>query len=330
MKLRLLVTCSLLSLLALAETGTGHVAAAERAGGRKITIGFSQLWNAGDWRNANTQSIKDAAAGEGFDVIVRDAMGSQSRQIEAIRFFIQQKVDVIVFSPVVESGWDAVLAEAKAARIPVILEDHPVNAKDDSLWASWIGSDFVEEGRRAAAWVLGYGPIKERASRRTVNIVELEGDPASTPAIERKRGFDEGLRGHPTYKLLRSQPANFDRSTGAAIMQSFLQAYGKDIDVLFAHNDDMALGAIEAIEGAGLKPGSDIVIVSVDGIRAAFQAMVAGKLNATVECNPLLCPQLVKAVRAVTEGQVLPRRIPTVEGVFPADTAATELPHRKY
>jgi simple sugar transport system substrate-binding protein len=322
MKLRVLAACSMVPFLAWPQ--------AHLAGDAKIVLGFSQIANYGEWRLANTQSIKDAATAEGIDLQVRDANGNAQKQISDIRSFIQQRVDVIGFSPAVEAGWDSVLAEAKAAHIPVILEDRAVDAKDESLWASLIGPDFAEEGRRAAAWLLSYGPVKERASHRTVNIVELEGDPGSTPAIERKRGFAEGLAGHPAYSILRSQPANFMRAEGNVVMTSFLKSYGKDIDVLFAHNDDMALGAIEAIEAAGLKPASDIVIVSIDGVRSAFQAMIAGKLNVTVECSPLLGPQLIRAVKGLVAGKAVPRRIVTEEGVFPADTAAAELPHRKY
>ncbi len=293
---------------------------------KKITLGFSQIGAESEWRTANTKSIKEAAEASGINLKFSDAQQKQENQIKAIRSFIAQKVDVIAFSPVVETGWEPVLREAKAAKIPVILTDRAVNAKDDTLWVAFMGSDFVEEGRRAAKWLVD----KTKDTPGTVNIVELQGTVGSAPAIDRKAGFEEIIKGKDKYKIIRSQTGDFTRAKGKEVMEAFLKAEGKKINVLYAHNDDMAIGAIQAIEEAGMKPGKDILIVSIDGVKGAFQAMMAGKLNVSVECSPLLGPQLMSAVKDLMAGKTLPKRIVTQEGVFPMETAAKEFPSRKY
>lgn len=292
-----------------------------------LTLGFSQVGAESEWRTANTASIKEAAKKDGVNLKFADAQQKQENQVKAIRSFIAQKVDVIAFSPVVESGWDTVLREAQAAKIPVILTDRAVNVTDKSLYATFIGSDFVEEGRRAGRWVM------EQAAKnpsRALNIVELQGTVGSAPAIDRKAGFEEIIKTNPKLKVIRSQTGDFTRAKGKEVMEAFLKAEGKKINVLYAHNDDMAIGAIQAIEEAGLKPGKDILVISIDGVKGAFEAMIAGKLNVTVECNPLLGPQLMQLAKDVVAGKPVPRRVVTQEGVFPADVAAKEFPNRKY
>ncbi|NML45082.1 ABC transporter substrate-binding protein [Ramlibacter sp. G-1-2-2] len=290
---------------------------------KKIVLGFSQIGAESEWRTANTESIKQAAKDAGIDLKFSDAQQKQENQIKAIRSFIAQKVDVIGFSPVVESGWETVLREAKAAKIPVILTDRTVDVKDDTLWVTFMGSDFLEEGRKAGRW------LTENVKGSDVKIVELQGTVGSGPAIDRKKGFEEIIKGKPQYKIVRSQTGDFTRAKGKEVMQAFLKADPK-VNVLYAHNDDMAIGAIQAIEEAGLKPGKDITIISVDGVKGAFEAMMAGKLNVTVECSPLLGPQLMATVKDVVAGKPVPKRIVTQEGIFPMDTAAKEFPNRKY
>jgi ABC-type sugar transport system substrate-binding protein len=293
---------------------------------KKITLGFSQIGAESEWRTANTKSIKDAAAEAGINLKFSDAQQKQENQIKAIRSFIAQKVDVIAFSPVVETGWEPVLREAKAAKIPVILTDRAVNIKDDSLWVTFMGSDFVEEGRRAANWLVE----KTKDNPGPINIVELQGTVGSAPAIDRKKGFEEVIKDKPKFKIIRSQTGDFTRAKGKEVMEAFLKAEGKKINVLYAHNDDMAIGAIQAIEEAGIKPGKEMLIISIDAVKGAFQAMMAGKLNVSVECSPLLGPQLMSAVKDLMAGKTLPKRIVTNEGVFPMETAAKEFPNRKY
>jgi len=215
-----------------------------------------------------------------------------------------------------------VLREAKAANIPVILSDRAVDEKDSSLWVTFMGSDFVEEGRKAGRWLL-----ENYKGQGDVNIVELQGTVGSAPAIDRKKGFEEIIKAQPRYKIIRSQTGDFTRAKGKEVMEAFLKAEGKKINVLYAHNDDMA---IQAIEEAGLKPGKDIIIISIDGVKGAFEAMMAGKLNVSVECSPLLGPQLMQAVKDLKAGKTLPKRIITKEGIFPMDVAAKEFPNRKY
>jgi galactofuranose transport system substrate-binding protein len=315
-----LYAATLVMISALALTGS-----AVRAD-KKITLGFSQIGAESEWRTANTKSIKEAADAAGINLKFSDAQQKQENQIKAIRAFIAQKVDVIAFSPVVETGWEPVLKEAKAAKIPVILTDRAVSAKDDTLYVTFMGSDFVEEGRRAANWLVD----KTKDNPGPINIVELQGTVGSAPAIDRKKGFEEILKDKPKFKIIRSQTGDFTRAKGKEVMEAFLKAEGKKINVLFAHNDDMAIGAIQAIEEAGMKPGKDILIVSIDGVKGAFQAMMAGKLNVSVECSPLLGPQLMAAVKDLMAGKTLPKRIVTTEGVFPMETAAKEFPNRKY
>jgi len=294
---------------------------------KKIVLGFSQIGAESEWRTANTESIKAAAKEAGIELKFSDAQQKEENQLKAIRGFIAQKVDVIAFSPVVESGWETVLKEAKAAKIPVILSDRAVDVKDQSLWVSFMGSDFVEEGRRAGNWLVG--DLAKKGMTGDIDIVELQGTVGSAPAIDRKKGFEEVLKSHPNLKITRSQTGDFTRTKGKEVMEAFLKA-DPNIQVLFAHNDDMAIGAIQAIEEAGKKPGKDIIIVSIDGVKGAFEAMMAGKLNCSVECSPLLGPQLMSAVKDLVAGKTLPKRIVTQEGVFPAEKAAEAFPSRKY
>jgi len=292
---------------------------------KKITLGFAQVGAESGWRTANTKSIQESAAAAGIDLKFSDAQQKQENQIKAIRSYIQQKVDVIAFSPVVESGWDTVLKEAKDAGIPVILTDRAVDSKDTSLYVTFLGSDFVEEGRKAGQWMLD----QYKDATEDVNIVELQGTTGSAPANDRKAGFQEVIQSNPKLKIIASQTGDFTRAKGKEVMQAFLKAH-KDIDVLYAHNDDMALGAIQAIEAAGLKPGVDIKIISVDAVKDGMQAASEGKINFIVECNPLLGPQLMEIVKNVLDGKQVEKRIVTKEGTFTSEQAKEALPSRQY
>jgi simple sugar transport system substrate-binding protein len=311
-------------LLAACSGGSDQASSTDTA--KPIVLGFSQIGAESEWRTANTTSVQTAAKEAGITLRFSDAQQKQENQIKALRSFIAQRVDVIAFSPVVETGWENVLREAKAAKIPVILTDRAVAVSDDSLYLSLIGSDFVEEGRKAGRWLLE----NTKDTKGDINIVELQGTVGSAPANDRKKGFAEIVAADPRYKIIRSQTGDFTRAKGKEVMEAFLKAEGKKINVLFAHNDDMAIGAIQAIEEAGMKPGTDITIISIDGVKGAFEAMIAGKLNVTVECSPLLGPQLMAAVKDVVAGKPIEKRIVTEESVFPKEIAAQELPKRKY
>ncbi|HUX41441.1 MAG TPA: ABC transporter substrate-binding protein [Rectinemataceae bacterium] len=292
---------------------------------RRIVLGFAQVGSESEWRVANTKSIKSAAEKAGIDLRFVDGKQRQENQIAAIRTFIRDKVDVIAFSPIVESGWDEVLREAKKAGIPVILSDRAVDLKDDSLWLTFMGSDFIEEGRRSARWLVEY--LKTRAP---VNIVEIQGTIGSAPAIDRAVGFAEVIKDYPNYHIIDSESGDFFKDRGYDVMKRILAREPRRIDAVFAHNDDMALGAIQALEEAGRRPGKDIAIISVDAAHGAFKAMTEGKLNCTVECNPLLGPQLMKAIKDYMNGKDLPIRMITAEGVFPAATARRDMAGRQY
>lgn len=289
----------------------------------KIVLGFSQVGAESEWRTANTQSIKSAVkADPRIELKFSDAQQKQQNQIKALRSFIAQGVDVISFSPVVETGWTTVLKEAEEAGIPVILADRKV-AADDSLYVTLIGSDFVEEGRKAGRWAVD--EIGNQA-----RIVELQGTVGSAPAIDRKKGFEEIISDYENLEIVRTQSGDFTRTKGKEVMESFLKAEGDNIDLLFAHNDDMAIGAIQAIEEYGLNPGEDIKIVSIDGVRGAFEAMIQGKLNCTVECNPLFGDQLMGIVKGVVDGEEFPKYIPVEESVYEQHEAKEAYPDRKY
>ncbi|HDR9761645.1 TPA: ABC transporter substrate-binding protein [Burkholderia cepacia ATCC 25416] len=309
--------------LVAAATVFAHGAFAQQ---KPITLGFSQVGAESAWRTANTVSVKGAAKDAGINLKFSDAQQKQENQIRAIRSFIAQKVDVIAFSPVVESGWEPVLTEAKAAHIPVILTDRAVDVKDPSLYVTMIGSDFLEEGRRAGHWMEEH--YKNDAG--PINIVELQGTVGSAPANDRRAGLLEVIKNNPKFKVIASQSGDFTLAGGKQVMEAFAKTYGKQINVVYAHNDDMALGAIQAMEEAGIKPGKDVSVVSFDATKGGFQAMIASKINVDVECSPLLGPQLMSAVKDVVAGKQLPKRIVTNETVFPMNVAAQVLPTRKY
>lgn len=294
------------------------------AGPAKVKVGFAQVGAESDWRRANTVSIQAEAAARGIDLRLVDAQQRQENQIKLVRSFIAQKVDVIGLAPVVESGWEPVLKEARAAGIPVILTDRTVDVADQDLFVTFIGADFREEGRRAAHWLAS-------ATGGTAKIAELQGTPGASAAKGRKEGFEGALGEFRGMSIVKSQSGEFTRAKGREVMETFLKSpEGKEITAVFAHNDDMALGAIQAIEEAGLKPGVDIRIVSIDGVRAAFEAMAAGKLNCTVECTPLLGPYLFDTVEAVLAGRPVEKRIVTEARVFEQGTAAEDLKSRQY
>lgn len=293
---------------------------------RDLILGFSQIGDESEWRSANTQSIKTAAKDAGIELIFSDAYQQQQNQIDAIRSFINQRVDVIAFSPIVETGWDEVLNEAKDAGIPVFITDRKIQTNDESLYVTCIGADFEEEGRKAGNWLVN----KLKNFKRTINIFELEGTSGSTPMLGRKEGFDQVISKYPGLKIVGSADGEFLRSKGKEIIESVLKSKKYKIDVLFSHNDDMALGAIRAFEEYGIKPGKDVIIISVDAVREAFDAMIAGKLNCTVECNPLLGSQLMNTIIAYFNGIPIPKRTIIQEGIFTQENAKTEISGRKY
>jgi ABC-type sugar transport system substrate-binding protein len=286
-----------------------------------MTLCFPQLGAESDWRTADTASFKDTATKLGFKLVFSDAQQKQENQISAVRACIQQKVDVIALPPVVEDGWEAVLTEAKNANIPVIIVDRSVSA-DPSLYAAHIGSDMVLEGERAAAEFNKMMPDGGA-------VLELSGTTGSGAAVGRAKGFRNKLNAN--IKILDSQTGNFTRAEAKPVMEAFLKKYkaGTDFQGIFIHNDDMGIGAIESLKAAGVKPG-DLKIVSVDGTRGGFQAMVDGWFQADVECNPLLGPQVAEMALKLMNGEPVDKEVLTNETVYYPDKAAELLPTRQY
>jgi len=292
-------------------------------GGDLITVGFAQTGSESGWRSANTESMKAAFSEEnGFELIFNAADNDPAAQIAAVRSFINQGVDAIVIAPIVEDGWDDVLQEAKDAGIPVILEDRTVTASED-LYATWVGLDFKLEGQLAGEWAA------ENFTEPT-RMVVLEGTTGSAPANDRAEGFDAAIEGTPIEKI-DSQSGDFTRDGGKTVMEGFIQKYGIDgIDLVFAHNDDMGLGAIEAIEAAGGVPGEDIKIITIDAVHDGMQALVDGKINYIVECNPLLGEKVAEVVKKVLAGEDVPKRTIVEDQAFDQEAAREALPNRTY
>jgi simple sugar transport system substrate-binding protein len=302
------------------DGGAGSGGAA--AGGDTITMGFAQVGAESGWRTANTKSIQESAEEAGIELKFSDAQQKQENQLKAIRSYIQQKVDIIAFSPVVETGWEPVLLEAKRANIPVILTDRAIDSDDTSLYKTFLGSDFIDEGKKAGKWLV-------ENTDGAVNVVELQGTTGAAPAIDRKEGFAEEIKARPDIKVVASQTGDFTRSGGKQVMEAFLKSQ-PDIDVVYAHNDDMGLGAIEAIKAAGKKPGTDIKIITVDAVKDGMTALANGEINFIVECNPLLGPQLMDLAKKVVAGEEVPERVVTEETTFDQEQAKAALPDRTY
>ena len=326
---KLLAGFALLGALALAATGcaSGDADAGDGGGdggGEVITVGFAQTGSESGWRSANTESMKEAfSADNGFELIFNAADNDTAAQIAAVRDFINQGVDAIVIAPIVEDGWDDVLQEAADAGIPVILEDRTVSAPDD-LYASWVGLDFKKEGVMAGEWAA------ETFGDTPTKMVVLEGTTGSAPANDRAAGFDEAVEGTAIEKI-DSQTGDFTRDGGKTVMEGFLQKYGADgIDLVYAHNDDMALGAIEAIEAAGAEPGVDIQIVSIDAVKDGMQALVDGKINYIVECNPLLGELAAGLVKDVLAGEEVEKQVYVEDQTFTQEQAAEVIDSRPY
>ena len=295
-----------------------------------ITLGFAQVGAESGWRSANTTSIETSAEEAGIDLKFSDAQQKQENQIKAIRSYIQQKVDVIAFSPVVETGWDTVLQEAKRANIPVILTDRAVDSEDTSLYKTFLGSDFALEGEKAGEWLVENAAEADTDGDGDINVVQLEGTTGAAPALDRAEGFSTAIAAEPSISVGQSQTGDFTRDGGKQVMEAFLQSEPTGIDVVYAHNDDMGLGAIEAIEAAGLVPGEDIKIITVDAVKDGMTALSEGKINYIVECNPLLGPQLMDLAKQVVAGEDVPERVVTEETTFTQEEATEALPTREY
>ncbi|MDN3495758.1 ABC transporter substrate-binding protein [Planococcus sp. APC 4015] len=324
----LLAGIAIAGALALTMTGcaSGGTSGGDAGGGgdELITVGFAQTGSESGWRSANTESMKTAFSEEnGFKLTFNAADNDPAAQIAAVRDFINQGVDAIVIAPIVEDGWDDVLQEAKDAGIPVVLEDRTVTAPDD-LYASWVGLDFRKEGVMAGEWAA------ENFGAEPTELVVLEGTTGSAPANDRAAGFDEAIEGTSIEKI-DSQTGDFTRDGGKKVMEGFLQKYGADgIDLVYAHNDDMALGAIEAIEAAGATPGEDIKIISIDAVKDGMNALIDNKINFIVECNPLLGELAAGIVKDVLADKEVEKTYFVTDESFTPEQAAEVIDARLY
>jgi simple sugar transport system substrate-binding protein len=295
---------------------------AQDGGGSGLTIGFSQVGSESAWRTAFTNHTMAEAEARGINLLFSDGQQKQENQIAALRSFIAQGVDAIILAPVVETGWDDVLQEAKDANIPVLIIDRNVTA-DESLYITRVASDFVHEGRLAAAWLV-------QATAGKCAIVELQGTVGSSAALDRQKGFQEVIALFPDMQIVATQSGDFTRTGGKQVMESFLNSMDPaEICAVWAHNDDMLIGATQAIKEAGLDPADDILTISVDAIPDIFLAMMEGDANATVELSPDMASPAFDAIVAHLAGEEVPRSIPVGGGIFFPDTAEAEYEARK-
>lgn len=285
-----------------------------------LTVGFSQIGSESGWRAAETAVSKVEAEKRGVTLKISDAQQKQENQIKAVRSFIAQGVDAIFIAPVVQTGWGPVLEEAKDYGIPVFLLDRGITVEDDSLYMTAVTADNVLEGAVAGKWLI------DKVGNKKCNVVELQGTVGASVAIDRKKGFSDAVDKVDNIQIVRTQSGEFTRSKGKEVMESFIKAEnnGKNICAVFAHNDDMAIGAIQAIKEAGLKPGSDILIVSIDAVPDIFKAMMSGEANATVELTPNMAgPALDALIAYKDKGTTPPKKIVTESNLYlPADAKA--------
>ena len=279
-----------------------------------ITVGFSQVGAESDWRTANTESMKSTfTEANGYRLIFDDAQQKQENQLKAIRNFIQQEVDYIVLAPVTESGWDAVLKEAKDADIPVIIVDRMVDVSDDSLYTAWVGSNFKLEGQKACAWLKAYQAAKKIDK---INIVDIQGTIGASAQIGRTEALNEAVKANG-WNLLAQQTGEFTQAKGQEVMESMLKQY-KDINVVYCENDNDAFGAIDAIEAAGktVGPDGDILVMSFDTTKAGITDTQSGKIILNTECNPLHGPRVEEIIKTLESGGTPEKKAYVEEGVF--------------
>ena len=288
-----------------------------------IRVGYAQISEESHWRAACTESIRQTAKDFDIDLTMEFTNPLVAEQTRLVQRFIDQDMDVIVVSPVVAEGWLPVLEEAAVAGIPILLVDRMVDAEEE-MYTSFIGADFEEEGRRCARWLLHELP------ERPIRALELRGTEGSSPAQSRKIGFEAVISSEPNCAIVHSFCGDFTREGGRLVIQEYLEHHNWDIDAIFAHNDDMALGTLNVLAEWGIQPGTDVKIMSIDGTSDALDALRDGKINCVVECNPLLGPQLMKAITDLMQGKELPLRIITDESVFTKDTPPVLYKNRKY
>ena len=307
-------------------TAIGSIVMSASVMASSLTVGFSQIGSESGWRAAETAVSKVEAEKRGINLKISDAQQKQENQIKAVRSFIAQGVDAIFIAPVVQTGWGPVLEEAKDYDIPVFLLDRGITVDDDSLYMTAVTADNVLEGKVAGQWLI------DTVKDKPCNVVELQGTVGASVAIDRKEGFGEAINTAPNINIVRTQSGEFTRSKGKEVMESFIKAEsgGKNICAVFSHNDDMAIGAIQAIKEAGLKPGEDILIVSIDAVPDIFKAMLKGDANATVELTPNMAgPAFDALVSYKDKGTQPPKKIVTESKLYLPKDAQSQLDMKK-
>jgi ABC-type sugar transport system substrate-binding protein len=279
-------------------------------------VGFAQTESNNPWRIAQTKSMQEEAKKRGWQLVYTDAAGSAAKQVADVNSMIAQGVDAVFLAPREEKPLIPAVMNAKKAGIPVILLDRNVDqslAKAGEDYVTFIGSDFIEEGRRAAEWLT-------KAMNGKANIIQLEGTTGSSPANDRAKGFADYIKDHPDMKIVASQSGDFARDKGRQVAETLLQS-NPDANAIYAHNDEMAIGAISALEAAGKTPGKDVIIVSIDGTRDALQAIIDGKMGATVECSPFFGPAAYDTLEKYANGETIPPKIINEDRFFDASNA---------
>lgn len=307
----------ILSLIAVLTIAAAFGCNRKPAGGTsgKKTVGFSQMENDGPWRIAETTSMRDEAAKRGYELVLTDAQKQGSKQVSDVEDLIARRVDAIFLAPQKFEGLEATLQKAAAAKIPVFLIDREAAGKVGTDYVTFIGSNFIEEGQKVGDWVV-------KNTNGKAGVVVLEGTAGASVALDRNKGFLDAIKSSPDIKILASQPADFSRAEGQKVMENLIQAHGKNITTVYTHNDEMALGAIQALKAAGMNPGKDVKVVSVDGQKSALEAIIAGDMNVTVECNPRFGPIAFETYEKYLKGEPIPAKIINADRFFDASNAA--------
>ena len=281
----------------------------------RFVVGFSQMESNNPWRIAETQSLREEAKKRGVDLVITDAQGQTAKQVSDVEDLIARRVSLILLAPREFEGLAPALQAAKRANIPVILVDRAAAGTAGEDYVTLLASNFVEQGQRAAEWLA-------QATGGKAKVVELTGTPGSSVAIDRAKGFRDGIAKYPGMQILASQTGDFSRAQGERVMQNLAQSLGHEITAIYAHNDEMALGAIQALKAAGRKPGTDVIIVSVDGERAALEAIQSGELGATVESNPRFGPLAFDTIDKLRRKETIPPKILLSDRLFDKKNAA--------
>ena len=311
MGMSVLMTMSLIGCASSTKTTTVEATKTEK----KLKVGFSQMENNGPWRIAETNSIKDEAAKRGIDLVYTDAKSDTAKQVSDVEDMIAQKVDYILLAPREFEGLAPALQAAKKAKIPVILIDRAAAGVAGEDYVTLIASNFVLEGKQAGEWLA-------KTTNNKANIVELTGTAGSSVMKDRQDGFKEAISKHPDMKIIASQDGDFARANGQKVMENIIQAKGKEITAVYAHNDEMAIGAIQALKAAGMTPGKDVTVISIDGEKDGLKAIIAGELGATVECNPKFGPSDFDVIAKLEKGEKVETMIINPDMFFDKTNAA--------